>query len=161
MRPCRYMSVHDPRATLRQIQDAALRTREICAGKTLEELVNDWRASAALERFIEIIGEGVKRLPSELRDRYPGVPWKEIAGTRDHLSHGYDDVDYQVVMGRGKKRCSQTACDHRSYDQRLGKASIKIFYAAILQETYRLGCQTSLFVSPISLCLNLSLENTP
>ena len=46
---------------------------------------------------IEIIGEGVKRLPTELRDRHPAVPWKEIAGTRDHLSHGYDDVDYQIL----------------------------------------------------------------
>ncbi len=91
------MSIHDPKATLRQIQDAALRAREICAGKTLEGLVKDWQATAALERFIEVIGEGVKRLPPGLRDRYPGVPWKEIAGTRDHLSHGYDDVDYQVL----------------------------------------------------------------
>jgi uncharacterized protein with HEPN domain len=60
-------------------------------------LLKDWQATAALERFIEIIGEGVKRLPLELRKRYPAVPWKEIAGTRDHLSHGYDDVDYQVL----------------------------------------------------------------
>ena len=39
----------------------------------------------------------MKRLPTELRDRHPAVPWKEIAGTRDHLSHGYDDVDYQIL----------------------------------------------------------------
>jgi uncharacterized protein with HEPN domain len=91
------MSAHDSQATLRQIQDAARRAEEICAGKTLETLLKDWQATAALERFIEIIGEAVKRLPADLRDRYPGVPWKEIAGTRDHLSHGYDDVDYQVL----------------------------------------------------------------
>ena len=91
------MSVHDPRVTLRQIQEAAGRLQAICAGKTLEMLVADWQAAAALERFIEILGEAVKRLPMALRDRYPDVPWKEIAGTRDHLSHGYDDVDYQVL----------------------------------------------------------------
>jgi uncharacterized protein with HEPN domain len=91
------MSAHDPQATLRQIQDAAQRAQTICADKTLEVLLKDWQASAALERFIEIIGEAVKRLPAELRDRYPAVPWKEIVGTRDHLSHGYDDVDYQVL----------------------------------------------------------------
>lgn len=91
------MSAHDPQVTLRQIQDAARRARQICAGRTLDALVNDWQATAALERFIEIVGEGVKRLPLELRNRYPAVPWKEIAGTRDHLSHGYDDVDYQVL----------------------------------------------------------------
>ena len=66
------MSVHDPRATLRQIQDAAGRLQMICAGKTLEQLLADWQATAALERFIEIVGEGVKRLPMDLRSRFPG-----------------------------------------------------------------------------------------
>lgn len=87
------MSARDPRVALRQIQEADDRLQTICAGKTFETLVSDWQAVAALERFIEILGEAVKRLPIALRDRYPDVPWKEIAGTRDHLSHGYDDVD--------------------------------------------------------------------
>lgn len=91
------MSVHDPRATLHQIQDAARRLQMLCAGRTLETLLSDWQATAAMERFIEIVSEAVKRLPLDLRARYPAVPWKEIAGTRDHLSHGYDDVDYQVL----------------------------------------------------------------
>ena len=39
----------------------------------------------------------VKRLPADLRDEHPEIPWKEIAGTRDRLSHGYDDLDYQVL----------------------------------------------------------------
>ena len=91
------MSAHDPRATLRQIQDASRRLQAICAGKTLEGLLADWQATAALERYLEIVGEAVKRLPMELRARYATVPWKEIAGTRDRLSHGYDDVNHQVL----------------------------------------------------------------
>jgi uncharacterized protein with HEPN domain len=97
------MSVHDPRVTLRQMQDAIGRLHTICADKTKEQLLADWLATAALERFLEIVGEGVKRLPMELRARYPSVPWKEIAGTRDHLSHGYDDVDYQVLWDAVQK----------------------------------------------------------
>jgi uncharacterized protein with HEPN domain len=97
------MSVRDPQATLRQIQDAARRLQMICAGKTQATLLADWQATAALERFIEIVGEGVKRLPVELRSHYPSVPWKEIAGIRDHLSHGYDDVDYQVLWNAVQK----------------------------------------------------------
>lgn len=97
------MSAHDPQVTLRQIQDAAGRLQIICAGKTLEQLQADWLATAAPERFLEIVGEGVKRLPMELRTQYPAVPWKEIAGTRDHLSHGYDDVDYQVLWDAVQK----------------------------------------------------------
>ena len=35
--------------------------------------------------------------------RYSAVPWREIAGTRDHLSHGYDDVDYRVLWDAVQK----------------------------------------------------------
>jgi uncharacterized protein with HEPN domain len=97
------MSAHDPQTTLLQIQEAARRLQLICEGKTLEKLLADWQATAALERFPEIVGEGVKRLPMDLRSRYPSVPWKEIAGTRDRLSHGYDDVDYQVLWDAAQK----------------------------------------------------------
>ena len=92
------MSRHDPKVTLLQIQDAALKALEICSEHaSLESLLVDWKATAALERFIEIIGEAVKRLPPDLREQHPEIPWKEIVGTRDRLSHGYDDLDYQVL----------------------------------------------------------------
>ncbi len=82
---------------MRQLRDAAQRLRAICEGRAFAELVADWQATAALERYFEIVGEAVKRLPTELREAYPAVPWKEIAGTRDHLSHGYDNVDHRVL----------------------------------------------------------------
>lgn len=91
------MSKRDPRVTLLQIREAAGRIQTICAGKTMPQLLTDWQATAALERFLEILGEAVKRLPADLRERHPGVPWKEIAGTRDRLSHGYDDVNHEVL----------------------------------------------------------------
>jgi uncharacterized protein with HEPN domain len=46
---------------------------------------------------MEVIGEAVKRLPDELKLRYPQVPWRLVAGMRDKLSHGYDSVDYQLL----------------------------------------------------------------
>jgi uncharacterized protein with HEPN domain len=92
------MSSHDPKVTLLQIQDAALKAQEICSEHaSLDSLLEDWKATAALERFIEIMGEAVKRLPADLREEHPEIPWREIAGTRDRLSHGYDDLDYQVL----------------------------------------------------------------
>ena len=92
------MSRHDPKVTLLQIRDAASKAQKICADhESVESLLDDWKATAALERFIEIIGEAVKRLPMDLREAHSSVPWKEIAGTRDRLSHGYDDLDHQVL----------------------------------------------------------------
>ena len=51
------------------------------------------------ERVVEVLGEAVKRLPEELRDRHPAVPWRKVAGTRDYIAHGYDSVDYDVIWG--------------------------------------------------------------
>ncbi len=91
------MSVRDPRVTLLQLREAARRLQAICAGRSFDDLQADWQATAALERYFEILGEAVKRLPPDLRERHPQIPWKEIAGTRDHLSHGYDNVDHRVL----------------------------------------------------------------
>jgi len=50
------------------------------------------------ERVMENLGEAVKRLPGELRERYDAVDWKAIGGMRDRLSHGYDSVDYDILL---------------------------------------------------------------
>jgi len=46
---------------------------------------------------LEIIGEAAKRLPMSLREQYPTVPWRGMAGMRDHIVHGYDVVDLEIV----------------------------------------------------------------
>jgi uncharacterized protein with HEPN domain len=91
------MSRRDQRVTLEQIEEYARRSQEICAGKTLQGLLSDWQATLALERALEILGEAVKRLPEELRNRYPQVEWKAVAGMRDRLSHGYDAIDHAIL----------------------------------------------------------------
>jgi uncharacterized protein with HEPN domain len=46
---------------------------------------------------MEILGEAVKRLPADMTAKYPSMPWKQIAGTRDRISHGYDETDYNIL----------------------------------------------------------------
>ena len=57
----------------------------------------DFRINFAVVRALEIVGEAVKRLPEELYQIYPDVPWKGMAGMRDRIIHGYDNVDLQIV----------------------------------------------------------------
>ena len=50
-------------------------------------------------RHLQIIGEAVRALPQEIRDRVPDIPWDEIVGMRHILVHDYFAVDTEVVWG--------------------------------------------------------------
>jgi uncharacterized protein with HEPN domain len=93
------MSVHDAEVTLRQIVELCDKGLSLRASTTRDEFRSDWRKQMLAERVVEVLGEAVKRLPEELRDRHPAVPWRKVAGTRDYIAHGYDSVDYDVIWG--------------------------------------------------------------
>lgn len=48
-------------------------------------------------RRLEILGEAVKNISDSLKKKYPKIPWKEIAGTRDKMIHQYFGVDLEIV----------------------------------------------------------------
>lgn len=48
-------------------------------------------------RRLEIIGEAVKNLPFEVKNKNPEIPWKQIAGMRDVLIHEYAGVSSKRV----------------------------------------------------------------
>lgn len=56
---------------------------------TYEEFIKDKKTSYAVVRCIEIMGEAVKNIPDDVRERYPDIPWKNMAGMRDKISHFY------------------------------------------------------------------------
>jgi len=58
-------------------------------------------------RKFEIIGEAAKQIPDEIRQNYPQVPWKEMAGMRDRLVHFYFGIDYRLVWRTIKERLPQ------------------------------------------------------
>ena len=62
-----------------------------------EYFMADLKTQSAVVRQIEIIGEAVKNLSADLVASEPEVPWRQIAGTRDRLIHGYFKVDLDAV----------------------------------------------------------------
>ena len=54
-----------------------------------------WQDATMLQ--LAIVGEAVKRLSAETRNRMPTIPWKDIAGMRDLLIHDYFGVDLETV----------------------------------------------------------------
>ncbi|KLK87979.1 nucleotidyltransferase [Methanoculleus sediminis] len=57
-----------------------------------DELVQVW-----MVHHLQIIGEAASRLPSNLRNTSPGVPWKQVIGLRNILVHAYFRVDPEEV----------------------------------------------------------------
>ena len=84
------------------ILDAMDKAEILLTDVTYDQFAGDFRIHYAVVRALEIIGEATKRLPSSLRDEYPTIPWRGMAGMRDRIIHGYDMVDYEIVWNTVK-----------------------------------------------------------
>ena len=67
------------------------------ADMTYEEFIKDEKTVFAVIRAIEVIGEALKHVPSELRQKFSDIPWRDITGMRDILVHEYFGVDLETV----------------------------------------------------------------
>ena len=59
--------------------------------------VKDYKTQDAVIRNIEILGEAAKLISLNLKDDYPDISWKNIAGTRDKLVHDYFGINIDIV----------------------------------------------------------------
>lgn len=69
-----------------------------------DQFASDKKTLNAVVRSIEVIGEAAKKVPDEIRVKYPSVPWREMAGMRDKLIHFYFGVDREAVWLVVKER---------------------------------------------------------
>ena len=77
--------------------DAAHKAVEFTENCSRIDLDNDEKLTLSIVRLLEILGEAAKNVSQECRQEHPSIQWREIAGTRDRLIHGYFDVDLNIV----------------------------------------------------------------
>lgn len=88
---------------LSDIRDCILKIEEYLEGISEEHFYEDYEKQDSVLRRLEIIGEAVKHLPDDTREKYPKIPWKDIAGTRDVLIHEYSGVNLKRIWKTVKK----------------------------------------------------------
>lgn len=66
-------------------------------GMEYDDFVHDDKTVFAVIRAIEVIGEAVKNITDDVKKKYLDIPWRDIAGMRDKLIHGYFGVDIKRV----------------------------------------------------------------
>ncbi len=59
--------------------------------------LRDHKTQDAVVRNLEVIGEATKNLSDEFLGRHPGIPWRDMAGTRDRLTHHYFGINQEIV----------------------------------------------------------------
>lgn len=79
------------------ILTAISRIVEYTQGYDFIDFKRDYRTVDAVIRNFEVIGEAVKNIPSEIKEKHPGVPWNEMYALRNRISHAYFGIDYEII----------------------------------------------------------------
>jgi len=90
---------------LQQIKEAILNLEEWNKSLTsVDDLLGSADGTKTLAAdcmLIEAIGEGFKRIDAktnqQLLPKRPEIPWKQVIGMRDHIAHGYFDINTDFV----------------------------------------------------------------
>lgn len=82
---------------LHDMLDAAQKARAWAENIDLDAFIANAEKVFAATRALEIIGEAARHVPQDVHDRYPDVPWADMIGMRNVVTHGYFGVDNRVI----------------------------------------------------------------
>jgi uncharacterized protein with HEPN domain len=96
----------DPKILIAHILECISLIEEYTKRITKTQFLGNKQLQDAVIRRIEIIGEAIRNIPQEIKDKYPEIPWKEITGMRDILIHEYFGIDLELTWGVVEQKIS-------------------------------------------------------
>ncbi len=87
---------------IQDILDSIEKIEQYTSGIQEEDFIKNTQIQDSVLRRLEIIGEAVKKIPTDFRDAYQDIPWKSIAGLSDVLIHEYFGVNVHRVWKLAK-----------------------------------------------------------
>jgi len=91
------MSHKDWRVRVEDMLEALRRVEHYCFEMSLEDFIADERSIDAVVRNLEIIGEAAHRVPIDVQQRHPEIPWSHMTEMRHILVHEYHSVDAGLI----------------------------------------------------------------
>jgi len=88
---------------IKHMIDASEEAISFAKEKNRDDLDTDRMLVLSLIKEIEIIGEAATKISIDMRDMNSQVPWDDITGMRNHLVHGYFDIDLEMLWNTVKR----------------------------------------------------------
>jgi len=82
---------------LEDLCEAMCRIQHYTSALSYEGFLRETIVQDAVVRNLTIIGEATKRLSVALRRAHPEIPWRNMAGMRDRLTHDYFGINYDIA----------------------------------------------------------------
>jgi uncharacterized protein with HEPN domain len=87
----------NPKAYLFHIRDNIILAERFIDGFDYERFRDNLLVFYAVTRALEIISEASRRVPAEVKERHPEIPWADAAGAGSVYRHEYEDVRQRLV----------------------------------------------------------------
>ncbi len=91
------MTEHDDLLYIEHILDSISKIQKSIDSLSKESFINNEDLVDATIRRLEVIGEAVRNISEDTKNKHKEVEWKEIVGTRDKMIHHYFGIDLNII----------------------------------------------------------------